>query len=206
MAQKVFRTLHLGDSYTIGECVGPDQSWPIQLKRRLSLSGEGLVEPTIIAQTGWTTQDLLHVLSQNELDSRFDLVSLLIGVNNQYQGLPLEDYRVDFRLLMQKSIHYAGGNPARVVVLSIPDWGETPFSSVKDPGDIRRMIDGFNKINKEETQEIGAHWIDITSTSRRIGSEPSMIANDQLHPSAKQYTVWVDLIIPTVQRILLGED
>ena len=204
MVKNQFHSLHLGDSYTIGEYVPRDQNWPSQLSRQLSRKWGLVTQPTIIAQTGWTTQDLLDELNEANINRVFDLVSLMIGVNNQYQGLSLHDYKRDLKLLLDKSITYAGGEPSHVMVLSIPDWGITPYANDHDPSHIRSMIDAFNNIIQNMTGDFGGCWIDITGSSRNATSNPEMIAEDQLHPSSKLYTAWLERILPAARIILTG--
>lgn len=202
MLPKQLRFLALGDSYTIGENVAEDRRWPNQLARLLSSSGMNVASPTIFAQTGWTTKDLIDAVNNVGLTDNFDLVSLLIGVNNQYQGLDLEEYRRDFKILMQQAIFCARGNPKCVVVLSIPDWGKTPFAEARDRDRIREEIDAFNHINRLETKLSGSHYIDITPISRRVLSDSSLIGSDKLHPSGKMYAEWARLVLPVANQIL----
>jgi lysophospholipase L1-like esterase len=202
MSLKQLRFLSLGDSYTIGENVPADHRWPNQLVKLLSSRGIMVSDPTIIAKTGWTTQDLIEALHKGDLKENFDLVSLLIGVNNQYQGLGLRDYRRDFKVLMQQALFYARGNPNRVIVLSIPDWGKTPFAGDRNRDLIRKEIDAFNDINRYEAGVSGSHYIDVTEVSRRALADSSLIGNDRLHPSGKMYAEWVALVLPVVIKIL----
>jgi lysophospholipase L1-like esterase len=202
MSSKQLRFLALGDSYTIGENVLADHRWPNQLTKLLSSGGIMVSDPTIIAETGWTTQDLIEALHKRILEENFDVVSLLIGVNNQFQGLGLDDYRRDFRILMQQAVIHARGNPNRVIVLSIPDWGKTPFAGDRNREMIRQEIDAFNKINRFEAGLSGSHYIDVTAVSRRALSDSSLLASDRLHPSGKMYAEWVSLVLPVVIQIL----
>lgn len=188
-AQKTARYLALGDSYTIGESVPESERFPVQLAREL-----GIPEPAIIARTGWTTDELASQLDAVRLAGPFDLVTLLIGVNNQYRGRSAEEYRTQFADLLQRAIGFAGGDAKKVIVVSIPDWGVTPFAEGRDRAKIAREIDQFNAINREEAAKAGAKWVDITPISR--GSDPALVAGDGLHPSGKQYTEWVKRIAP----------
>jgi undecaprenyl-diphosphatase len=188
-AQKTTRYLALGDSYTIGESVPEAERFPVQLAREL-----GIPEPAIIAKTGWTTDELSSQLDAVRLAVPFDLVTLLIGVNNQYRGRSADEYRTQFADLLQRAIGFAGGDAKKVIVVSIPDWGVTPFAEGRDRAKIAREIDQFNAINREEAARAGAKWVDITPISR--GSDPALVAGDGLHPSGKQYTEWVKLIAP----------
>ena len=205
------RYLALGDSYTIGESVDEAERWPNQLASLVESSPqiasqfggiEGGVEVTIIARTGWTTDELWDGIQAQKIDPPYDLVSLLIGVNNQYRGLDIEEYRKSFVFLLNKAIEYAGGDANRVIVLSIPDWGVTPFAGSRDSKQIAVEIDQFNAVNREETKKAGAHYIDITPISREVVNDPSLIAGDGLHPSGKMYTEWAELALPVVLEIL----
>ncbi|HVT05159.1 MAG TPA: SGNH/GDSL hydrolase family protein [Thermoanaerobaculia bacterium] len=190
------RFLALGDSYTIGESVDPVDRWPVQVAAALRAKGLRLEEPEIIARTGWTTDELDKAISAAEPRGTWDLVTLLIGVNNQYRGRGLEEYQNQFRGLLNRAIHFAGGVPSRVVIVSIPDWGATPFAAGRDSGKIAREIDAFNNIARGEAMKVGARFVDITPISRRASTEPALVAHDKLHPSGEMYRAWVLLIIP----------
>jgi len=196
------RYLALGDSYTIGENVPPDQCWPNQLVGMLRSQGVDISNPLIIAQTGWTTGDLLNAISEEGFVRTFDLVSLLVGVNNQYQSQSLTGYQYEFRLLLEQAAGFAGGSPSHVVVLSIPDWGVTPFADGRDRDQIRTAIQAHNEVNFSETTLVGARYVDITPISRRVGSEPALLVEDNLHPSGKMYAEWVTLVYPVAYEIL----
>jgi len=185
--------LALGDSYTIGESVNEFERWPLQLTATLRASGIVIGEPTIIARTGWTTDELNDAIDKAELNGTYDVVSLLIGVNNQYRGRAPENYREEFRALLRRAIGFAGNRPQRVVVLSIPDWGVTPFAEGRDRKNIAREIDNFNAINFEETVRAGAQYVDVTPISREAVRDPSLVASDGLHPSGKMYAAWAHL-------------
>lgn len=192
---KAARYLALGDSYTIGESVAESERFPVQLARELGLS-----DPAIIAKTGWTTDELGQALNAVRLAGPFDLVTLLIGVNNQYRGRDAEQYRGEFVELLQRAIGFAGGEAKKVVVVSIPDWGVTPFAEGRDRAKIATEIDRYNAINREEANRAGARYVDITPVSR--GNDPALVAGDGLHPSGKQYTEWVKLILPEARAVL----
>lgn len=201
------RYLALGDSYTIGESVDESERWPDQLARLIGSSpqfgGSGrMVDITLIARTGWTTGELWEGLQARELSPPYDLVSLLIGVNNQYRGGDIEEYRAEFVFMLDKSIEFAGGEVDRVIVLSIPDWGVTPFAADRDRGKIAAEIDRFNAVNREETVRAGAHYVDVTPISREAVHDPALIAGDGLHPSGKMYAAWAELALPVVLEIL----
>lgn len=195
------RYLALGDSYTIGEKVPEKGRWPNQLAALLE--GEGTkIDVTIIARTGWTVDELWQGIQDNPPEGTYDLVTLLIGVNDQYRGYPLDGYRDDFRFMLGKAIEYAGGDPKKVVVLSIPDWGFTPFAATRDTEPISQQIDEFNAVNLEETKSAGAHYVDVTIISRMGMDDFDLITGDRLHPSAKMYTMWAEKVLPVVREIL----
>jgi len=202
MTSERIRFLALGDSYTIGADVLPDQRWPNQLVDMLRTQGVEISNPTIIAQNGWTTRDLLKAINETDYTGSFNLVSLQIGVNNQYQGLALRKYRQEFKSLLLHAARLAGGSPASVLVLSIPDWGVTPFAAGRDTARIRAEIDAFNTENYLETQLVGARYVDITRISLRAGLDKSLLAEDGLHPSGKLYADWAALAYPSAYEIL----
>ena len=195
------RYLALGDSYTIGESVAENKRWPNQLAAMLSEQGIQ-TDVTIIARTGWTVDELWEGVQANPPDGTYDLVTLLIGVNDQYRGYPLDGYREDFRFMLGKAIEYAGGHPQRVVVLSIPDWGFTPFAASRETEPISLQIDEFNAVNLEETKSAGAHYVDVTIISRMAMDDFELIASDRLHPSGKMYSLWAEKVFPTVIEII----
>lgn len=193
--------LALGDSYTICESVDENERWPVQLVNRLRERDMQFEDPTIIAVTGWRTDDLKRAIIRQKPDLNNDLVSLLIGVNNQYQGKDINAYADEFRELLQIAIDHAGGRKERVFVLSIPDYGFTPFG--KDSRDeISPEIDKFNKVNETITREMGIAWFDITPISRKGIRTPSLVAVDGLHPSGKMYQRWVDMIFDHIIKTL----
>jgi lysophospholipase L1-like esterase len=199
--------LALGDSYTIGESVAPEERWPVQLGALLRAEGLDVGDPTIIATTGWTTDELSAAIDRANPQGAFDLVSLLIGVNNQYRGRGQDEYREQFAALLQRAIGFAGGNPARVLVLSIPDWGVTPFAArlERDPAAVAADIDAFNAINRAETERPGAHYVDVTPFSREAAHDPSLLADDGLHPSGRMYAEWARLALPAARAALGGK-
>lgn len=193
-SQSMHRFLALGDSYTIGESVGAGDRWPNQLVRSLRQKGINVADPEIIARTGWTTDELSRAIDAAQPQGPYDLVTLLIGVNNQYRGRDAEQYRGEFRMLLARSIAFARGNAAHVVVISIPDWGATPFAAGRDREKIALEIDRYNAINREETLKAGARYTDITPISREVTTHPELAAADGLHPSAQMYARWIPLI------------
>jgi len=197
--------LALGDSYTIGEGVAPAQRWPEQLAAALRAEGVALSPPRIVARTGWTTGELYQAMDEAALAPGYDLVSLLIGVNNQYRGLALDDYRVNFRALLERAIALAGGRTDRVFVLAIPDWGITPFAlaSGRDLGRIARELDAYNEAAATICRERGVAFVDIAPVVRDAGAQPAALAEDGLHPSGAMYARWTALALP-VARAALG--
>jgi lysophospholipase L1-like esterase len=191
------RYLALGDSYTIGEGVGASERWPVQLAGLLRQQGISVGDPQIIAQTGWTVAELAAGIDAAAPRGPFDLVTLLIGVNDQYRGGDAEAYRPQFAAMLARAVALAGGSARRVVVLSIPDWGVTPFAreSGRNPAQISAEIDRFNAVNREETARAGAHYVDVTPSSSRAGSEPSLLAADGLHYSGSMYAEWAHLAL-----------
>lgn len=190
--------LALGDSYTIGEAVPAEQSYPYQLAAQMGAKGHPLKEPKIIAVTGWTTDNLINAIAESGITGKkYDIVTLLIGVNDQYQKLSQDNYRIKFQQVLNTAIEFAGGNKDHVFVLSIPDWGVTPFAGGQD-NIIGPQIDQFNNINKAISQNAGVNYLDITLISRQAATEPDLIAADGLHPSGKMYTLWINLLRPMI--------
>jgi len=196
------RYLALGDSYTIGESVPAEQRWPVQLQKKLQAEGVKVASPEIISRTGWTTSELAEGIRATNPKGPYQLVTLLIGVNNQYRGLDTAEYRRQFRELLVQSAAFAGNDYARVMVVSIPDYGYTPFGQSRDRSEISRAIDRFNLINAQETRKTPAVYINITAISRNGIAEPQLVAPDGLHPSGEQYRRWVELIFPVAKSIL----
>lgn len=196
--------LALGDSYTIGEAVAEESRWPVQLATALRADGLPLADPRIIATTGWTTDELATALDGAEPLGEWGFVSLLIGVNNQYRNRPLDNYRDEFDALLQRAIAYAGGDAGRVMVLSIPDWGVTPFGREDTRGSeaIGQAIDAFNAVARERCAARGVAFVDITPVSRTRGGEPTMVADDGLHPSAAMYAEWTREAVPVARGLL----
>jgi len=186
--------LALGDSYTIGEALPLHESYPYQALQLLRKAGLHFHAPEIVAKTGWTTFELADHLLHHQFNDHYDLVTLLVGVNNQYRGLPLNDYTTDFEFLLKKALHYAGGNPDKVMVLSIPDWGVTPFAKEKEPLQIAKEIDAFNQAGQQLATQYGVHYIDITTGQRSRSGDAHHVAADQLHPSAKEYAHWANAV------------
>ena len=188
--------LALGDSYTIGESVPEAERWPVQLVALMGQRGVSLEQPSIIAKTGWTTDELAAAIAEQAPQGSYQLVTLLIGVNNQYRGRDLENYREEFMALLNQAVGFAGGRAGRVIVLSIPDWGVTPAADGRDREKIAGDIDLFNRVNWEETSRVGANYVDVTPTSRKAAKDPSLLADDGLHPSGRMYRMWAEAILP----------
>ena len=193
--------LALGDSYTIGEGVESSQTWPAQLADALRQQKIAVADPKIVATTGWTTADLSAAMDQANFTSDYDLVGLLIGVNNQFQGRSQEEYRQQFDTLLHRAITLARGSTKHVFVVSIPDWGVTPFAGQvnADRAEVGKEIDQFNAIAKDLTVTAGVQFIDITPITRH---RKDLVADDGLHPSAQMYGLWVQKILPIVMAEL----
>lgn len=194
--------LALGDSYTIGESVDPSMRWPVQLAERLKKDSIHIADVDIIAQTGWTTDELMRGIESDDPRNDYDLVTLLIGVNNQYRGRDIHNFREELVELTDMAIRSAGSVADNVIVLSIPDWGVMPFASGKDRDKISADIDAFNSVVKKECNTAGIKFFDITEISRRAAYDPTLIASDGLHPSGKMYGLWVDKIYSLVLEVL----
>lgn len=185
--------LALGDSYTIGEAVAEEERWPVQLAQLLRQKGYNVQPPEIIATTGWRTDQLKEAIEKGTKRTVYDMVSLLIGVNNQYQGKSVESYRPEFEELLLKAIELAGKNKDRVFVVSIPDYGYTPFGREKQPL-ISAAIDAYNAANREIAEKHGVQYFYITDLTRKGLDDPSLVAPDGLHPSGKMYALWAEHI------------
>lgn len=194
--------LALGDSYTIGQSVAADQRFPFYAVGQLFGQNVQMTQAEIIATTGWTTGNLINALNNNPPSKTYDFVTLLIGVNNQYQGRSTGEYRIQFTDLLNRAITYAGGRKTRVFVLSIPDYSVTPFARNLDTARISREIDVFNSINRDITIQSGVAYVDITPISRQALNDPALTATDGLHPSGKQYEKWALLLSPVMKAAL----
>ncbi len=198
------RILALGDSYTIGEAVSAPERWPNQLADLLRQAGIETGDPQIIAKTGWTTDELASAIDTARPMGPYALVTLLVGVNNQYRGREAEEYRREFVALLQRAVRFAGDDPLRVIVVSIPDWGVTPFAGERDRAKIAAEIDLFNHINREETVRVGARYVDVTPISRVAATDRTLLADDGLHPSGTMYRQWAALVFPQARAALGG--
>jgi lysophospholipase L1-like esterase len=201
------RFLALGDSYTIGEGVAADERWPLQLARALRARGIAIGDPQIIATTGWTTDELAAAMDAATFTPPYALVTLLIGVNNQYRGRSIENYREEFAGLLGRAIDLAGGDAARVIIVSIPDWGVTRFArdGGRDAAEIARDIDAFNAAARVIGERQRVVFINVTDASRDAGDHHDMLVADGLHPSTLQYAKWSELVMPAAIRALASQ-
>ncbi len=200
----MYTYLALGDSYTIGEQVPLEENFPYQTVKRLKEQKIEVADPVIVAKTGWATDELAMALREEGIKETFSFVTLLIGVNNQYRGRDLDNYKQEFTQLLDQAIVFANGHTQNVFVLSIPDWGVTPFAAEKDARQIAQELDAYNKANKEITQAHKCHYIDITDSTRDNGRKADYLAEDGLHPSGKEYAVWADRLAPVIVKSLKG--
>lgn len=192
-----FRILALCDSYSCWEGLPRSEGFPAQVAALLRGQGMTIDEPEIIALTGWTTEGLQEALNKASLSNDYDVVTLLIGVNDQYQGFDLEGYRKRFDQLLKEAIRYGKNNPL-MVVLSVPDWGVTPYArkyEALSPAVISAQIDSFNAVNQAISTQYGENWLDITSESRKMRQDRSLMAADGLHPSGKEYAIWARALV-----------
>ena len=190
MSKHIHSLLCLGDSYTVGEGVPLHQSFPYLTVQLLRKDGISIHAPEIVAQTGWTTFELAEFLIHHSFEQHYDFVTLLIGVNNQYRGLPVEDFAEDFEYLLKKSISLCAGHEKQVLAISIPDWGVTPFAGGKNNKEIENAIDEYNTTAALLAAKYNVAWLDITGDYRKAGGEPEMLATDGLHPSRAVYRQW----------------
>jgi len=201
-ADKQLSYLALGDSYTIGESVDENERWPVQLVEKLRIDSVNVADATIIAQTGWTTDELIAGIEEAAPADDYHLVSLMIGVNNQYRGRQANNFRDELSELISIAINRSSNGAGGVIVLSVPDWGLTPFAAGRDKEKITSEIDLFNSVICEECSKAGVEYFNITDISRKVSSEPSLIADDGLHPSGEMYRLWVGRIYPYVYDLL----
>jgi lysophospholipase L1-like esterase len=197
-----FTYLALGDSYTIGHDVPEEKRYPVQLAHSLQQNGFIPATVQVIARTGWTTDELSAAMDQAVFNDPYDLVTLLIGVNNQYRGRSADNYSIEFTSLLKRAIMLAGENPSRVIVLSIPDWGVTPFARERDTDKISSEIDSFNSINRQISIELGVLWLDVTAVSREAAHNHELLAPDGLHPSGLMYQYWTSDLYPLAVKVL----
>lgn len=203
----MLRYLALGDSYTIGEGVPATARWPSQLAAALRATGIAIAEPRVIAATGWTTGELMAAIDAAEPLGQWDLVSLLIGVNNQYRGRDVHGYADEYAALLQRAVALAGDRPGRVLALSIPDWGATRFGreSGRDLAQVARELDAYNATSRALCATHGVRFVDITGIGRADPFDPSLTAEDGLHPSPALYAAWTRQALPAAQALLVGD-
>lgn len=201
------RYLALGDSYTIGESVASNRRWPVLLVRSLRKEGLEVARPRIVAKTGWTTEELSEAMDERNSEPPYDLVTLLIGVNDQYRGMDAEGYAKRFEQLLQRAINLAGGRKGRVIVVSIPDWGVTPFArkDERSRAQISREIERFNEVKRRIAEDHDVTFVNVTDLSKRVAEDITLVANDGLHPSGRQYELWLERILPAARRALRVE-
>ncbi len=202
MQTKSYRYLALGDSYTIGESVALNKNFPNQTVALLRKEKISIEDPAIIAKTGWTTDELQEMLNRTRLQVPFDFITLLIGVNNQYRGRSADEYAVQFTQMLQQAIGFAGEKPNHVIVLSIPDWGVTPFAEGRDRAKIAREIDAFNAINEKISNQYKVHYINITAFTKEAATDKTLVTKDGLHPSVKDYGRWAEKVKEVMMKEL----
>ena len=200
--KKTYSYLALGDSYTIGQSVLASENFPSQTVQLLNQQNYNFKSPEILATTGWTTDELQTNINNHTFTPPYDFVSLLIGVNNQYRGRSVENYKPEFENLLKQAIEFAGGNANRVIVVSIPDWGVTPFANGRDRTQIAKEIDDYNAANRYISGIYKVHYIDITPGSREAATDLSLVAGDGLHPSAKEYAKWSQKVFAVIKQQL----
>lgn len=198
----IYNYLALGDSYTIGEGVSLTKSFPYQVVQLLRSKEFNFGAPEIIAKTGWTTDELQDAISKIKLLSKYDFVSLLIGVNNQYRGRDALEYKEQFEELLKKAIELANGKKEHVLIVSIPDYSVTPYANSMDTEKISKEIEVFNGINKALSIQYKVQYVDITETSRNTKNDPTLTTSDGLHPSEKEYAKWAEKIVEVISSQL----
>lgn len=194
--------LALGDSYTIGQSVQTAERFPHITASILRSNGIAINEPKYVAVTGWTTAELQRGIANEKLAKQYDVVSLLIGVNDQYRGLDTAGYRERFTQLLEQAISFAGNKKTNVFVLSIPDYSATPFVHAQQKARVSKEIDEFNAINKDVTMKYKVSYVDITPATREAANDESLLASDHLHYSAKEHRVWAEMLAPLMQSVL----
>lgn len=186
--------LCLGDSYTIGEAVETEKRFCNQAIEILKNYELYFNEPEIIAQTGWTTDELASAIQEKKITKKFDIVTLLIGVNNQYRNRSIENFKEEFSSLLQSAISFSAKGKESVILLSIPDWSVTPFiaqdAQKRTAHEVSTQITQFNQVIKETAKELNVAFVDITPISQRAKAERNLIAQDGLHPSGEMYALW----------------
>jgi lysophospholipase L1-like esterase len=195
------RYLALGDSYTVGEGVPTEEQWPRQLAALLRERGTDLSELVMIARTAWTTDELHDAIDEAPPKGKFDLVTLMVGVNDQYRARALAQFDAEFQGVLRRALSFAR-KASRVIAVSIPDWGAAPFADGRDRNRITREIEAFNDRAREIAQAAGAHWVDVLPSSQRMAEDRSLAVEDGLHPSGVMYGVWAELVLPVALSVL----
>lgn len=196
-----FTLLSLGDSYSIGEGVETNDNFPHQAVEFLLKTGYMFALPDVLAKTGWTAQDLLSAIKTTHLKEQYSFVTLLIGVNNQYQELDIKEYESAYRILLNIAIQFAGGKPESVFVFSIPDWGKTPFASSRNTAGINKEIRKYNQLNQQIAESQQVNFIRTIDPDTEH-YEPGDLAEDKLHPSGKVYARWARMLTENIQKQL----
>lgn len=196
------RFLALGDSYTIGEGVSEDERWPNQLVARLRNDGLAITDLRIIARTAWTADELADAIAAEDPQGPFDLVTLMVGVNDQYRSRPVHDFAPEYAKLLDRARALAGGRASRTIAISIPDWGATPYAAGRDRGLIAREIEAYNTRARELAARAGVHWVDVTPASRAVLDDPSLVTADGLHPAGGMYARWTGILAPVAREAL----
>ena len=192
--------LALGDSYTIGEQIPAAENLPNQTVQLLKKTGAAFDDAEIIAKTGWTTDELDAAIDAANISKPYDFISLLIGVNNQYRGRPVNNFKIEFEHLLQRAIQFANNKPDRVFVLSIPDWGVTPFAEGRNRKEIATEIDAYNTVCEASAKQFQTNFINITDSQRDDGNKTEFLAADGLHPSGREYKKWADKLTDAVLK------
>ena len=200
----MYTYLALGDSYTIGEAVPMAENFPHQVTELLKQQNFDVAAPVIVAKTGWTTDELAMAIREHNITDSFSFVTLLIGVNNQYRRRDLANYKDEFVQLLDQALAFANGHRDKVFVVSIPDWGVTPFADGRNREQIAKEIDEYNNAAKEISSHYKCHYLDITESTRHNGNNALFLAEDKLHPSGKEYAVWAAKLAPVIARSLKG--
>jgi lysophospholipase L1-like esterase len=202
MTKHQFTWLALGDSYTIGEGIPLHESYPYQTVQLLRKEGWHIHAPEIVAKTGWTSKELAEHLLHTKLNEHYDFVTLLIGVNNQYRGLSTKDFETDLDFIIKKAIHFAAEKPHQVILISIPDWGVTPFAKDRDVAKISSDIDAFNAIVEAKAAQHQTHYISITEGTRLANDDSSLLTTDGLHYSAKAMQEWAIAVAEKMKALI----
>ncbi len=178
------------------------ERWPHHVVTRLRAQGVRIADPEYIARTAWTTDELSDGVKSARPRGPYKLVTLQIGVNDQYRARSLSEFAVEFEPVLRRAVALSGGKPTRVVVVSIPDWGATPFAKGSDGAAITRSIEEYNEHARTLVEARQARWVDVTTTSRRMQADPALVVSDGLHPSGEMYRQWAELIVPAALSAL----